>query len=200
LPPRGSCARIPQIRYRIRLGLTAGWPSLRHGERTRAEAPGQKLRNATLTSIAPTGTLSIIAGSGGIERYSALAFVSPVRDGQDLPETNTCFEAALRAAGGFRADLKAEVETRGAVRGIPSMPERSQGLYPTARDIAPEWHLAIQQAFQEGRQRGLEDDQSAGHRHARRRASELHVGVAPRAQGGDGLPRGLQGCRGAGPR
>ena len=117
---------------------------------SRAEARGQKLRNATLTSIAPTGTLSIIAGCcGGIEPYFALAFVRHVLDGQKLPETNPRFEAALRAAGCWSADLVAEVQARGTVRGMASVPEKIRRLFPTAPDIAPEWHLSIQQAFQE---------------------------------------------------
>jgi len=116
---------------------------------SRAQAGAQKLRNATLTSIAPTGTLSIIAGCcGGIEPYFALAFVRHVLDGQKLPETNPRFEAALRAEGCWSADLVAEVQARGAVRGIAAVPEGIRRLFPTAPDIAPEWHLAIQQAFQ----------------------------------------------------
>jgi len=116
---------------------------------SRAEAKGQKLRNATVTSIAPTGTLSILAGcSGGIEPYFALAFVRHVLDGQRLPETNQRFESALCAAGCWSADLVAEVRARGGVRGIATVPERIRRLFPTAPEIAPEWHLAIQQAFQ----------------------------------------------------
>jgi ribonucleoside-diphosphate reductase alpha chain len=117
---------------------------------SRAEARGQKLRNATLTSIAPTGTLSIIAGCcGGIEPYFALAFVRHVLDGQKLAETNPHFDAALRAAGCWSADLVAEVRARGAVRSIAGVPDWIRRLFPTASEIAVEWHLAIQQAFQE---------------------------------------------------
>jgi len=116
---------------------------------SRAEAKGQKLRNATVTSIAPTGTLSILAGcSGGIEPFFALAFVRHVLDGQRLPETNQRFESALRAEGCWSADLVAEVRASGGVRGITAVPERIRRLFPTAPEIAPEWHLAIQQAFQ----------------------------------------------------
>jgi len=116
---------------------------------SRAEKRGQKLRNATVTSIAPTGTLSILAGcSGGIEPFFALAFVRHVLDGQRLPETNERFESALRAGGCWSADLLAEVRARGGVRGIAAVPERIQRLFPTAPEVAPEWHLAIQQAFQ----------------------------------------------------
>ncbi len=116
---------------------------------SRAEAKGRKLRNATVTSIAPTGTLSILADcAGGIEPFFALAFVRHVLDGQRLPETNPRFESALRATGCWSADLLAELRARGSVRGIPAVPERIRQLFPTAPDIAPEWHLAIQQAFQ----------------------------------------------------
>jgi hypothetical protein len=85
---------------------------------SRVEARGLALRNATTTSIAPTGTLSILADcSGGIEPYFALAFVRHVLDGARLPETNPRFEAALRASGAWSDDLVAEVRQRGSLRG-----------------------------------------------------------------------------------
>jgi len=116
---------------------------------SRAEARGLRLRNATVTSIAPTGTLSILAGcSGGIEPYFALSFVRHVLDGQELPETNPRFEAALRRAGAWSEDLVAEVRARGGARGLRGVPEALQRLFPTAPDVAPEAHLAIQEAFQ----------------------------------------------------
>jgi len=116
---------------------------------SRVETGGKRLRNATLTSIAPTGTLSILADcSGGIEPYFALAFVRHVLDGQRLPETNPRFEEALRRAGAWSADLVADVRRTGSVRGIESVPESVRRLFPTAADIAPEAHLDIQQAFQ----------------------------------------------------
>jgi ribonucleoside-diphosphate reductase alpha chain len=116
---------------------------------SRARASGRVLRNATTTSIAPTGTLSILADcSGGIEPYFALAFVRHVLDGARLPETNPRFEAALRASGAWSEDLVAEVRQRGSVRGLPAVPERIRRLFATAADIAPEAHLDVQQAFQ----------------------------------------------------
>ncbi len=115
------------------------------------EAKGKRLRNATVTSIAPTGTLSILADcSGGIEPYFALAFVRHVLDGQHLPETNLRFEEALRRAGAWSEDLVAEVRRTGSVRAVASVPESIRRLFPTAADIAPEAHLDIQQAFQRG--------------------------------------------------
>ena len=116
---------------------------------SRAESRGLRLRNATVTSIAPTGTLSILAGcSGGIEPYFALSFVRHVLDGQELPETNPHFEAALRRAGAWSDDLMAEVRARGGIRGLRGVPESLQRLFPTAPEVAPEAHLAIQEAFQ----------------------------------------------------
>jgi ribonucleoside-diphosphate reductase alpha chain len=116
---------------------------------SRADAHGRRLRNATVTSIAPTGTLSILAGcSGGIEPYFALAFVRHVLDGQRLPETNPRFEAALRRAGAMSPDLLAEVRALGSVRAVKAAPEAVRRLFPTALDLAPTWHLALQEAFQ----------------------------------------------------
>jgi ribonucleoside-diphosphate reductase alpha chain len=118
-------------------------------EGSRAQARGVALRNATVTSIAPTGTISIIADSAsGIEPYYALGFVRHVLDGQELPETNPRFEAALRAAGAASGDLIAEVRERGSVRDIPQVPEPIRRLFPTALDITPEAHLAVQSGFQ----------------------------------------------------
>jgi ribonucleoside-diphosphate reductase alpha chain len=116
---------------------------------SRAQARGLRLRHATTTSIAPTGTLSILAEcSGGIEPYFALAFTRHVLDGARLPETNPRFEAALRRAGAWSEDLVAEVRARGTARGVRGVPERLRRLFPTAADLAPEAHLAVQEAFQ----------------------------------------------------
>ena len=116
---------------------------------SRAQQRRLRLRNATVTSIAPTGTLSILAGcSGGIEPLFALAYVRHVLDGERLPETNPRFEAALRRAGAFGEDVLAEVRATGSARGNRSVPEDLQRLFPTASDVTPERHLAIQAAFQ----------------------------------------------------
>jgi ribonucleoside-diphosphate reductase alpha chain len=116
---------------------------------SRLEALGVRRRNATLISIAPTGTLSILGDcSGGIEPYFALAFVRRVLEGQTLPETNHRFEAALRGAGVYSADLVEEVRATGSARDIAAVPESIRRLFPIAADIAPEDHLAIQEAFQ----------------------------------------------------
>jgi len=74
--------------------------------------------------------------------------VRRVLDGARLAEGNPRFEQALRAAGAWSADLVAEVRERGSARGVAGVPERVQRLFPTAADVAPEAHLAVQEAFQ----------------------------------------------------
>jgi ribonucleoside-diphosphate reductase alpha chain len=138
-------ARADQASARLaeERGVFPGFPG------SRAEARGLRLRNATTTSIAPTGTLSILADcSGGIEPYFALAFVRHVLDGARLPEANPRFEEALRRAGAWSEGVLAEVRARGSARGVAGVPERIQRLFPTASEIAPEAHLSAQEAFQ----------------------------------------------------
>jgi len=116
---------------------------------SRAEAAGERLRNATVTSIAPTGTLSIIADCcGGIEPYFALAFVRHVLDGERLPETNPRFETALQRAGAWSELIVEQVRRTGSVRGNPAVPEQVRRLFPIASDISASAHLDIQAAFQ----------------------------------------------------
>ncbi len=117
--------------------------------RSRLAEQGRRLRNATITSIAPTGTLSMLADcSGGIEPCFALAFVRHVLDGARLPETNDRFEAALRRAGAHSEELLARVRRDGRARGIAAVPPEIQRLFPIASDIAPAAHLDVQEAFQ----------------------------------------------------
>jgi ribonucleoside-diphosphate reductase alpha chain len=117
--------------------------------RSRLAEEGRRQRNATVTSIAPTGTLSMIADcSGGIEPFFALAFVRHVLDGARLPETNARFEAALRGAGVHGEALLARVRREGRARGVDGVPFAIQRLFPIASDIAPEAHLDVQEAFQ----------------------------------------------------
>lgn len=110
---------------------------------------GPPVRNATVTSIAPTGSLSILADcSAGIEPYFALAFVRHVMDGERLHEANPRLESALRAAGCWSRDLSDELRARGTLSGVPGIPDAVRRLFKTAFDIAPAAHLAIQEGFQ----------------------------------------------------
>ncbi len=106
-------------------------------------------RNATTTTIAPTGTLSIIAGcSSGIEPLFALSFARHVMDGEKLVEANPHFVTALREAGAHSDALMEEVTRKGSIAHIGMLPEALREVFVTAMDIEPVWHLKMQAAFQ----------------------------------------------------
>lgn len=107
------------------------------------------MRNATVTTIAPTGTISIIAGtSSGIEPLFALAFVRHVLEGSRLLEVSPLFEQAAAARGIYSPEMKAELARKGTVADMASVPQDLKDLFVTALDIPPEQHVRIQAAFQ----------------------------------------------------
>ncbi len=114
------------------------------------DKPGQAaVRNATVTTIAPTGTLSIIAGcSSGIEPLFALTFVRKVLDGAELLEINPVFERVAKKQGFYSDELMKEIDEHGGCTNIPTVPEDVQRVFVTAHDITPEWHIRMQAAFQ----------------------------------------------------
>ena len=114
-----------------------------------ARGAGFPIRNASVTTVAPTGTLSILAGtSGGIEPLFALAFRRRVLDGEVLTETHGEF-ARLAREGGFDApEVWDHIRRTGSVRGCARVPEAVQRVFATAADVAPEWHVRMQAAFQ----------------------------------------------------
>jgi ribonucleoside-diphosphate reductase alpha chain len=114
------------------------------------DRPGMApVRNATVTTIAPTGTLSIIAGcSSGIEPLFALTFVRKVLDGAELVEVNPVFERVAKERGFYSDELMKDIAEHGGCTGIPTVPEDVQRVFVTAHDITPEWHIRMQGAFQ----------------------------------------------------
>ena len=107
------------------------------------------IRNATVTTIAPTGTLSIIGEcSSGIEPIFALSFTRNIMDGQKLTEVSPYLEKALKDVGLHTPEILAEVAAKGSIQHIEAIPERIRRVFVTALDIAPEWHLRMQAAFQ----------------------------------------------------
>jgi ribonucleoside-diphosphate reductase alpha chain len=114
------------------------------------DRPGMApVRNATVTTIAPTGTLSIIAGcSSGIEPIFALTFVRKVLDGAELLEVNPVFERVAKERGFYSDELMKNIAEHGGCTGIPTVPEELQRVFVTAHDITPEWHIRMQGAFQ----------------------------------------------------
>ena len=109
----------------------------------------QPPRNATVTTIAPTGTISIFAGaSSGVEPLFALAFVRNVMDNDSLPEANRIFERELRERGLYTPALMRAVAEHGTVQGMGQLPEDLRRVFVTAHDISPEAHVRMQAAFQ----------------------------------------------------
>ena len=106
-------------------------------------------RNATVTTIAPTGSISIIAGcSSGIEPIFAISFIRNVLSGTRLFETNPLFEAMAKERGFYSAKLLEEIARTGSVQKTDGVPEDVKRLFVTALDIEPEWHVKMQAVFQ----------------------------------------------------
>ena len=113
------------------------------------ERGGATRRNATTTTIAPTGTISIIAGvSSGIEPIFALSYIRNVMDNDHLVEVHPLFDAEMRRRGLYSVERMTELSKVGTLRHMESIPEDVARVYVTAHDISPEAHLRMQAAFQ----------------------------------------------------
>jgi ribonucleoside-diphosphate reductase alpha chain len=107
------------------------------------------MRNATVTTVAPTGTIGIIAGaSSGIEPLFAIAFVRKVMEGTELLEVNELFLDRARREGFFSEKLMDEIAVQGSLASRKEVPEAVKELFMTALDIKPQWHVKMQAAFQ----------------------------------------------------
>ena len=112
-------------------------------------ADGQPQRNATVTTIAPTGTLSIIAGvSSGIEPVFAYVFVRNIMDNTRMIEVNPILKQVLTERGLFSEDLLARIAEAGTLQNFAEIPEDIRRVFVCARDISPIDHIVMQAAFQ----------------------------------------------------
>jgi ribonucleoside-diphosphate reductase alpha chain len=120
---------------------------------------GRPLRNSTVTTIAPTGTISMIAGcSSGIEPVFALAFEHRVKgvDGERvLPFVSETFARLAREQGFYSEALMAEVARRGTLEGVPGVPEPARAVFKTAHEIPWAWHVRHQAVFQKHTDNGV---------------------------------------------
>jgi len=114
------------------------------------DKPGlEPIRNATVTTIAPTGTISIIANaSSGVEPLFAVSYVKNVMDGTKLFEVNPIFEKLARDRGFYSNELLERIAEHGTVHDIHDVPVDLRNVFVTAHDITPEDHIAMQSAFQ----------------------------------------------------
>jgi ribonucleoside-diphosphate reductase alpha chain len=106
-------------------------------------------RNATVTTIAPTGTISIIAGcTSGVEPLFAVAFMRHVLEGARLFELHPIFEQIAKDRGFYGGETLEKIVSHGTIGDIDGVPEDIRRLFVTAHDIKPEWHVRIQAAWQ----------------------------------------------------
>ncbi|MHB1389609.1 MAG: vitamin B12-dependent ribonucleotide reductase [Thermoleophilia bacterium] len=134
--------------YSVKLGETRGaFPNFAGSVFDRPDAP--RVRNATTTTIAPTGTLSIIANcSSGIEPLFGVSYIRNVLDNTEMVETHRIFERMARDGGFYNEELMKQIAKHGTVADLPEVPDEIKPLFATAHDVIPEWHVRMQSAFQ----------------------------------------------------
>ncbi|MCL2706675.1 MAG: vitamin B12-dependent ribonucleotide reductase [Dehalococcoidia bacterium] len=132
----------------MELGAERGeFPAFSGSIYDKPDAP--KVRNASCTTIAPTGTLSIIANcSGGVEPVFALSFTRNILDGAKFIEVNPYFEEAARAGGFYSEDLMHKLADGEHLKDVEGVPDAAKLVFVTAHDIEVQWHVRMQAAFQ----------------------------------------------------
>ena len=125
-------------------GVYPSWKGSLH------EARGQRVRNSYVTTVAPTGTISMIADtSGGCEPEFSLVWFKNVMDGEHLPYVLDHFIETAKREGFWKEDLLDKIlANHGSARNPSDVPERWQKVFATSHDVAPEWHVRMQAAFQ----------------------------------------------------
>ena len=136
-------AKEKSIQLATGRGTFPGWEgSLYHQN-------GIKIRNACVTTVAPTGTIGMLAdASTGLEPNFAISFIKNVMDGTELVYTNKYFEAKMKEIGLYSKELMAEIAKVGTIQGFQEIPEEIRKVFVVAQDITPEWHIKMQAAFQ----------------------------------------------------
>lgn len=129
-------------------GVRGAFPSFEESLYDKEGSP--MLRNATLTTIAPTGTISIIAGpcSSGIEPIFAISYYRNVMDNTKLIEVDPVFEEVAKEKGFYGKELMDRIAREGSMHYIDEIPEDVRRVFKTAHDIASEWHVKMQSVFQ----------------------------------------------------
>ena len=109
-----------------------------------------KVRNASLTCVAPTGTISIIADcSSGIEPVYSLVFVRQVLDGARLLQTNPLFKQIAAERGFYSSKLERQIAKTGSIQELAEIPASVRRIFKAAYDVEPQWHIRMQAAFQQ---------------------------------------------------
>ena len=137
---------------------TEGWATSQELAKTRGTFPlfaestlkdGPAMRNATITTIAPTGTLSIHAGcSSGVEPVFAYVFIRNIMDGTELVEVNPILRDVLEQRGLYSDELMRKIAEEGHISEIDELPEDIRRIFVSAHEVSPEYHIRMQAAFQ----------------------------------------------------
>jgi ribonucleoside-diphosphate reductase alpha chain len=126
-------------------GSFPNWPAS-----TWAAKHKKKVRNATITCVAPTGTLSIIADcSAGIEPVYSLVFMRQILEGRRLLQVNPIFKKAAEQIGIYTKELESAVNKSGTIKFMKAVPAKMRNVFKCAFDVSPQWHIRMQAAFQE---------------------------------------------------
>ena len=124
-------------------GIYPAWEGSDH------EKAGIKMRNTCTLTIAPTGTIGMLAeSSGGCEPTFAISYIKNVMDGTELIYTNRIFEEVAKEKGFYNPELMRKIAQLGTIQTFDEIPEDVKKVFVTAQDISPEWHIKMQAAFQ----------------------------------------------------
>ncbi len=146
---KGSVYDGKNFLYNKYKGKSAGKVSDEQWKELDAQIEKFGIRNATTTCIAPTGTISMIAGaSGGVEPLFGLVFSRLIMDGTEMLEVNPIFKEYAIKHGFYSEDLMKEIAKTGSVAHVDKVPADAKKIFVTAHDVSPYWHVKMQAAFQ----------------------------------------------------
>jgi len=137
---------------------------------------GPQVRNASRTTIAPTGTLSLIAGcSSGIEPLFALSYIKNILDGAHLVEVNPYFQETARNGGFYSEDLMQKLADGTHLVDIDGIPDNTKRTFVTAHEITPEWHVRMQAAFQKSTDNAVSKTVNFSHESTREDVNKVYM-------------------------
>ncbi|MFA4842635.1 MAG: vitamin B12-dependent ribonucleotide reductase [Candidatus Omnitrophota bacterium] len=139
------------VKKSLELGQKKGtFPAFKGSIYDKKEGGALRMRNATLTTIAPTGTISIIAGpcSSGVEPLFAISYYRNVMDNDKLVEVDPLFEEIAKVRHFYSRELMEKIAETTSIQDIEGIPDDVKRIFVTAHDITPEWHVRMQAAFQ----------------------------------------------------
>lgn len=146
---KGSIYDWPNYLFNKFKGKSAGKISDDMWEKLDSDIQKYGLRNATTTCIAPTGTISMIAGaSGGVEPLFGLVFSRLIMDGTEMLEVNPIFKDYMLSHNLYSDNLMAQIAKDGSLSHVEGVPNEIKRIFVTAHDVAPYWHVKMQAAFQ----------------------------------------------------